>query len=244
MKIPLPELKYASWDPSTGCCRGKCLKPEVCGALAGCPYEPNAPLDDMAKAMKQGTDMNFGHVDTTEGTQCDPGDEQPVTVVPSDCIRPGEHGGCDNTPMCVEECAGRYPEGSRDTSKDTKSSAKPNIGRDVVQSWPWAMFALAQVVVDAEASGHGRLDWQGADYCADGTVEGHLHYFLGKLGRHLAMMEIEGPVNFREGNQLHPAAVAWSALGYLEIWMREFADAVGADTPQELLQYVREELKP
>ena len=121
-------------------------------------------------------------------------------------------------------------------SRDT--SGREDLIRDVLQEFPWACYAIAGLKKDAEKK-HPDRSWRDRDY-AGGTYENHLAYFTGKIGRHLAGIEIDGEIDGRETNQIHMAAVAWSALCYLDTMLRELAEAHRFSDPHELLLAIRE----
>ena len=123
----------------------------------------------------------------------------------------------------------------------TDALDKPDLIRDALQEFPYAQYAIANLVKDAANSGHPARSWRSRGYAAgNGTYEGHLAYFTGKAGRHLACREIDGEVNKAEGNQLHMVAAAWALMAYVDTMLRELAEHNGDMKPHDLLDAIKD----
>ena len=113
---------------------------------------------------------------------------------------------------------------------------KPDLIRDALQEFPFAQYAIADMV-STHSQKHPSRSWRDRDYVG-GTYEAHLAYFTGKAGRHIALTEIDGQVNKAEGNQLHMVAAAWALLGYVDTMLRELSEANDDMDPSELLKAI------
>ncbi len=94
----------------------------------------------------------------------------------------------------------------------TGTAEKPDPMRDVYQEFPLAMREIARVTAYG-AIKHAPRGWQTFD------PEFGLNYHRSKFGRHLLDLELEGPVNEKDGNLLHAAQAAWNMLAYLEHYL-------------------------
>lgn len=98
-----------------------------------------------------------------------------------------------------------------DTPKFTEGHEegdKLNPLRDVFLEFPNAMLVLASTT-KAGLAKHGRKNWLST------KREDPFSYHLGKIGRHLLALELEGQWN-KLDDQWHMAQVAWNAMAYLE----------------------------
>ena len=95
----------------------------------------------------------------------------------------------------------------------TGTAEKPDPMRDVYLEFPLAMTAIAEVTAYGRTK-HAPRGWQTFD------TEYGMNYHRSKVGRHMLKEELEGPVNHKDGDLLHPAQTAWNILAYLEHFLR------------------------
>ena len=86
-------------------------------------------------------------------------------------------------------------------------AGKPPVLRGVVQHFPRAVLAVAEVT----AYGARKYNWHGWRHVPKG-----IERYGDALGRHLVEEEIEGPIDSGSG-LLHAAHAAWNALARLEL---------------------------
>lgn len=93
---------------------------------------------------------------------------------------------------------------------------KPPVVRGVLQRFPRAILALAEV------SQFGTTKHQvPIDDDSFATIPDARGVYSDAEVRHILKEAIEGPVNAEDGMLLHAAQRAWNAMAYLEITLRE-----------------------
>ena len=111
---------------------------------------------------------------------------------------------------------GTSPPNDGQKNAEKPKAEKPQVIRGVLQRFPYAMAAVADVSAfgckkyNAEP---GSLDYL---YALDPFGR-----YTDALGRHLTAEITEGLVNQTDGGVLHAAQVAWNALARLEVLLRE-----------------------
>ena len=186
------------------------------------------------------------------------------TAVPFDPRHRCEIGACPHVQHCrgIQECyqedkdsraareAGverpeRSPQNGHEAFKHVDTTGtleRVNPIRDVLQEFPFAMYAVAAITAYG-ARKHTPRSWRNSVYTTgrEKDHQGQIAYHTGKIGRHLIRGEVEGDVNHEDGGNLHSAAVAWNALAMLDTILRAESERTGITDPQKLLDRIKGE---